>query len=112
QFKILDGVLTKNKDIVLIENQDVNKLGSTTKTRDQTTSNSIKVKTYDFDELNKEYKFTVLFGDCEGCLDGFFKEYPHALDNIRLVIFEKDMPQITDYDYVLEVLKKNNFGYV
>lgn len=115
KFKILDGVLTKNKNIVLIEDSNPDKLGSITKINNEETninSNKIKVKTYDFDELNRKYKFTVLFGDCEGCLEGFLKEYPKALDNIRLVIFERDMPHRMNYDNVINLLVSKGFYYV
>tara|TARA_Y100000389_G_scaffold174968_1_gene185349 strand:- start:15144 stop:16259 length:1116 start_codon:yes stop_codon:yes gene_type:complete len=111
-FVIIDGAVSKNKDMMLVESDDVNKWGSVTvdknnKTKIQT--KATKVKTYDFDDLNKKYKFTVLFADCEGCLEPFLKDYPHALKHIKKVIFEKDQEETCDYDFVTKKLHEAGF---
>ena len=83
KFVIIDGIISKKKGMMLVESDDENKYGSFI------SKNEGKlVKNYDFNELNKKYKFNVLFADCEGCLEGFFDEYPDSIKSFDKIIFE------------------------
>ncbi len=54
-------------------------------------------------------KFTVLFVDCEGCLESFLDENPNILNSIRLLIFEADNSANCNYNKIIELLKSKNF---
>lgn len=106
KFVIIDGIISKKKNMMLVESNDENKYGSfISKTKGKI------VKNYDYNELNKKYNFTVLFADCEGCLEQFFEEYPNSLNTLNKIIFERDRGDNCDYEKVINILIKNNFKY-
>jgi len=53
--------------------------------------------------------FNVLIADCEGCLFKFFNENMFLLNQLNLIIFEKDNEENCDYNKVIKLLKNNNF---
>ena len=107
-FVIIDGIVSNKEGFVLVESDDPNKWGSFIKGDGE----GKIVKNYDFNELNRKYKFTVLFADCEGCLESFFTEYPNALDGIEKIIFEKDQEEICDYTLVINFIKEKGFKHI
>ncbi len=54
----------------------------------------------------------MLFADCEGCLCGFLEEYPNFIKQIRLIIFEQDMPHLCDYAKIKNILVENKFSNI
>jgi len=69
----------------------------------------MKCNTYCFDELNKTYNFTVLFADCEGSIQQIINEYPNIGNNLRLVIYERDMAKYCNYNFVDKYWKSKGF---
>jgi FkbM family methyltransferase len=54
-------------------------------------------------------KFNVLVADCEGFLETFFDENPTFVDQLRLIIFERDAPQRCNYEKIETALKEKGF---
>lgn len=103
-FVIIDGIISKKEGMMIVESDDDNKFGS------YISKNKGKiVKNYDFNKLNKKYNFTVLFADCEGCLESFFDEYPESLNIFKKIIFEKDREEDCNYNKIIKLLKVNGF---
>ena len=46
--------------------------------------------------------FNVLIADCEGFLETFYNENKDFFKQLRLILFEKDMPHRCDYDYLVK----------
>lgn len=113
RFVIIDGILSNQSGMVLIESDDLNKYGSyiESSTKKNTIPGKI-VKNYDFTKLNKKYNFTVLLVDCEGCFESFLDEYQNALDNINIIIIELDNPDMCNYDKVINKLQLSGFLYM
>jgi FkbM family methyltransferase len=98
-FDILEGVLSKPRDLYLHQISILTHVNETpTKT---------KVKTYDFNELHKKYKFNVVVADCEGSFEQIVRDFPNIFDDMRLVMFEKDGE--CDYTYITNLLIKKHF---
>lgn len=53
--------------------------------------------------------FTVLIADCEGGLGQFIEENESILNNLRLIIMEKDNPSICDYQKLISIFTKYGF---
>jgi FkbM family methyltransferase len=70
------------------------------------------VNNYDFHELNKKYKFNVLFADCEGCITSFLKDYPESLKYFKKIVFEIDYIFYVDYKPVFQTLAEYGFVYI
>ena len=62
-------------------------------------------------ELEKccNLKFNTLVADCEGFLEQFFEENPHMYEQLYLIFFEKDYPDVCDYNKITNNLKKHGF---
>ena len=101
EYHIFKGVISKKKKTIV-------KSGYGTTTKDDPLSS---IPNLTFDELQKKYKleFNVLVVDCEGCLEGLLDENPGILDNMRLVMFEQDRPDICDYNRVIVQLEGRGF---
>lgn len=56
--------------------------------------------------------FNVLVADCEGFLETFYRENKEFFRKLRLIIFEKDRPEICNYDYIISELKEIGFKEV
>jgi hypothetical protein len=54
----------------------------------------------------------VLVADCEGFLETFLDENPTIYDDIRLIIFEADYPDKSNYDSIYRNLKSKGFTQV
>ena len=54
-------------------------------------------------------RFSVLVADCEGFLGQFFDENPELLDELRMVMFERDYPLKCDYAKVEAALAAHGF---
>ena len=53
--------------------------------------------------------FNTLIADCEGYLETFYNENKQWFHNLNKIIYECDMPQNCDYDYLLNEFK--NIGF-
>ncbi len=76
--------------------------------------NNSSIPSYTLSEIEEKYnlKFNVLFADCEGFLETFLDENPQLLDQIRLIIFEKDSPQKCNYKKIMKNLKNKSFRQI
>lgn len=66
------------------------------------------ISSYDF-FTKYPLKFNVLIVDCEGCIENFLIDNIKYLNNLELIIFEKDNLLQCDYSHVYQVLKDNKF---
>jgi len=69
------------------------------------------VNTITLEELNSKYniKFDTLVLDCEGAFYYILMDMPEILNNINLIIMENDYRDITNKNYIDEILIQNNF---
>lgn len=81
-FKIYEGILSKNKDMYFTGDGWSGKIVKFKTNK--------KVKCFDFDEINKNYNFTLLFADVEGSLWNIIQDFPNIAKNLRIAIIEKD----------------------
>ena len=44
--------------------------------------------------------FNVLVVDCEGAFETFYRENKDFFKNLRAILYEKDRPEVCDYDYL------------
>lgn len=72
---------------------------------------TIDIENITTDEFFKTYtmKFNVLIADCEGCLLSFINENIYLLQQLDLIIFEKDNEINCNYDDVADILQKHNY---
>ena len=61
--------------------------------------------------MRNKYKieFDTLVLDCEGAFYYILMDMPEILDNINLIIMENDYQDISQKQYVDEILLQNNF---
>lgn len=66
------------------------------------------VPNYSLNDIIKKYglKFTALIVDCEGCFEKFFDENYTFVMNLRMVFFELDCTERTNYAKIKNELKK------
>ena len=69
------------------------------------------VNTITYNELKKKYNinFDTLVLDCEGAFYYILMDMPKILENINLIIMENDYKNLSDKEYIDNILKKNNF---
>ena len=69
------------------------------------------MNTLTIDELMNKYNidFDTLVLDCEGAFYYILMDMPEILNNIKLIIMENDYNDISNKNYVDEILKKHNF---
>ena len=62
-------------------------------------------------EIQEKYglRFNTLVADCEGFLEQFFDENPTFMDQLTLVMFERDYPQKCNYAKIDAALKEKGF---
>jgi FkbM family methyltransferase len=72
---------------------------------------SIKTEHMSLDELqqNTGLKFNVLVADCEGFLETFLEENPFLYNQLDLIIFECDRPDVCNYAKIKTNLSTNHF---
>ncbi|CAB4935240.1 unannotated protein [freshwater metagenome] len=70
------------------------------------------VKTITLDNLKTKYniEFDTLVLDCEGAFYYILMDMPEILNNINLIIMENDYWDISQKNYIDEILVKNNFS--
>jgi FkbM family methyltransferase len=68
---------------------------------------NIKFKT--LEELMNKYNFNCLVADCEGCLGEIFEKNLTLIPKFKKIIYEKDVPDATDYERISFILKKLGF---
>lgn len=70
-----------------------------------------EVNTITWKQLNNKYKiqFDTLVLDCEGAFYYILMDMPEILDNIKLIIMENDYHDITQKNFIDNILRQNNF---
>jgi FkbM family methyltransferase len=73
--------------------------------------NNGSVACYTVNEIEQKFnlKFNTLVADCEGFLEIFFDENPQMYEQLNLIMFEKDCPNICNYNRIIENLKLHRF---
>ena len=73
-----------------------------------------KVKTITYDQLMSKYNinFDTLVVDAEGALYWILLDEPKLLNGIKTVIMENDYPSLDQYEFVKNILLKENFNIV
>jgi FkbM family methyltransferase len=101
EFHILNGIISNKKLKLKINDY------STTTSQDE----GDDIPNYTLEEVNNMYNlnFNVLVVDCEGCLQDFYKENPDFFKNLRMITYEKDMPDKCNYSIIESALI--DFGY-
>jgi hypothetical protein len=105
EFHIVKGFISRKK--LGLENLD-NCRGYGTTFVEQTEST---IPSFTLEEVKDQYNlnFNVLVADCEGFLETFLDENPTIYDDIRLIIFEADYPDKSNYDNIYRNLHSNGF---
>ncbi len=69
------------------------------------------VDTITLDDLKKKYNiaFDTLILDCEGAFYYILMDMPEILDGVNLIIMENDYFDISEKNYINDILTKNNF---
>lgn len=106
KFYIIKGFISNIKLNLTNKNAYHNGYAST-----QIIDENSDIKSYTIKDIISKYKlkFNVLFADCEGCLQLFVEENLDFIKNLRMIIFEKDYPEKTNYNYIINILKKFKF---
>jgi FkbM family methyltransferase len=70
------------------------------------------INTITLDELTNKYniEFDTLVLDCEGAFYYILMDMPEILNNINLIIMENDYQDISEKEYIDNVLLQNNFN--
>ncbi len=76
--------------------------------------NNSSIPSYSLNEIEEKnnIRFNVLFADCEGFLETFLDENKQILNNLRLIIYEKDSPNKCNYKKISNKLKNNKFKQI
>ena len=108
-FKIINNIISERPNKLYISN-DKNGISSSTYFRKNTHYNYQYVSNLSLYNLNNYYKFSVLFADCEGCINDFLTEYgDYFLKYLRLIIIEKDYSKEVNYNKIKQKILNNNF---
>lgn len=70
---------------------------------------------FSLENLQEQYgipRFTVLFADCEGCLENFIQENLSLLDSLRLLIYEKDNTLDCNYAILENLFREKGFRMI
>ena len=105
EFSIVQGFISKKKlNITDLDNCDGYNVCSIE-------AKDSLIPSYSLDEIKKKFNmtFNVLVADCEGFLEAFLDENPELFQELRMIIFEKDKPELCNYDKIIQNLKDNNF---
>lgn len=112
--------LTENRDLnnfkFHIENSALSNRKLIQKSWDTIPSDTLQegyswVNTITLDNLKTKYniEFDTLVLDCEGAFYYILIDIPEILDNIKLIIMENDYYNISNKNFIDEILIKNNF---
>ena len=116
----ISNQLTENRDSnnfnFHIENAALSKRSLIQKGWDTIPSNTLEegynwVNTITLDNLKTKYniEFDTLVLDCEGAFYYILMDMPEILNNINLIIMENDYKDISQKNYIDEILTKNKF---
>lgn len=117
QARILDSIVSKTPGTVEGE-------GYSTYVRMEPKENAVCCSMTTVEELEAELgtKFTALVADCEGCLGPFLQDFPSFLQQLRMIMYEKDegygqtnyesiQKQLVDLGFEKIAHKHNQFVY-
>ena len=106
RFHIVKGVISRSP--LCLTNLDVycGGYGATT-----VKSDNSNIPSFTLEQVESMYnlKFNTLVADCEGFLESFFDENPKLLEQLNLVIFEKDYPDKCNYAKIESLFIKGGF---
>jgi len=113
EFKIFQGIISDNKTGLVVEK---NGYGTTIieSKENKKPKNSETIISLTYQEFLKRYPlpFNVLVVDCEGCFESVLKSIGEHIQHFRLILLEKDMPNLCDYKKVHHHLIGNGFECV
>jgi FkbM family methyltransferase len=114
KFHICTEVISnKSLKYVITDNQLGNYTVENININDENNQHPDLINTISYDEFIKKYNlnFNVLVADCEGCLEQFFCENEQILDQLDLILFEKDNIDRCNYGNIFELFRKHNFVF-
>lgn len=109
-FNIVNGFISNKKLNIIYDEGHKLSYGTTSEYDEKS-----KIPNYTLDEIKNKFginKFTALVVDCEGCLENFLSDNKDILNDIRIIIFEKDYEHKCNYDNIIKELINNNFKEV
>lgn len=108
QFHVVTGVISK-VPMAVVQTPDFNQYATFTIPNENSNTTS-----FTLDEIQTKYniRFNCLVADCEGFLEQFFNENPDFLNQLDTVIFEADLWQRCNYNYVRWMLDTHGFKMV
>lgn len=112
KFTIINAVISKKK-LKLIEVEYYS--GFANRTIEASKDELTVIKNYTLEQIVKITKlnFNTLVIDCEGCFCNFFNEnYNYIKKNISKIMYEKDYPNLCDYENIKKELIKLKFKCV
>ena len=108
QFHVVTGVISK-VPMAITQTEEFKDYSTFT-----VPSDTPNIQSFTLDEIQNQYgiRFNCLVADCEGFLEQFFRENPEILDQLDTVIFEADLWQRCNYNYVRWLLDTHGFKMV
>lgn len=58
------------------------------------------------------HSFNVVVADCEGCLEEFVTDNMDFIKQLRLITYEKDFPELSNYEHIACILRDMGFTCV
>lgn len=109
-FNIFQGAISERRK-KLVNLDETQGYGTTSSNIEGHYDSENEVNVISFKNLEKKYalKFNVLVADCEGCLGELLKDNPQIYDQLKLIFFEKDYPNTTNYREIERMLSKKGF---
>lgn len=106
KFKICNKAISEKPLKYIIENDQMQNY-----TIDNNINSQDLIDTINFTKFKSSHnlKFNVLVAYCEGCLEYFLLENEKLLEQLNLIIFEKDNSTVCNYDNIFKLLKKYHF---
>ena len=114
KFQICTMVISKKSLKYIIEKDQLgNYTIENTENPENTDKNNV-IETIAPQKFFEQYKlkFNVLVADCEGCLEQFLNENETLLEQLNLIIFEKDNVERCNYKKIFDLLRKYNFTFI
>ena len=108
-FTIFNGVISKS-DMIIANPACEDKYGLYTTTQ-TTGTNANLLPRMTLQELEEAHniQFDCLVADCEGGLGPFFEDNAKRLKDFRVVMYEKDYPNLCDYNKIETCLREWGF---
>ena len=101
-----NSFFTVYKNIICSRPKKIICAGHATRAVDCTDEGDVPMPSITLDEIIKHhgFGFTALVADCEGCMEDFVSNHKGLVQQLRLVTYEKDFPELSDYAKVASML--------